>query len=578
MRSGKKITMMMLPTLLCLFGVLLAACGGGSVPGSGTGSVNKTKAPDNQQVYRWAFRLPDIASFDPGIATDNTSIQAINMTFTGLVQLDDQLNIKPQLAQSYDISDNGLTYTFHLRPNLKFSDGTRLDANDVAYSIDRALSPDINNQSGVALTYLGLIKDAPERTEGKVKSVIGTGVIVKDPDTVVIKLNKATAYFLGALTYPTSYVVEKSVIDKYGSKWTDHLADNGGQGGDGPFKVKEYSHTTGIKFVPNENYYGKKPQLKEVDYLPFKDRQTSYNSYLADQVDITDIPLPQYRQSKNRPDFSQTDALTIFYIGMNYKVKPLDNINIRQGMALALDRDTIVKAAYQGAYTPTCHIIPRGQFGYNPNLSCPDGADVHGNKQKAVQLFEKGLQEEGLTRQTFPQITLTYPNQSQEAANEAATEVQMWKSVLGINIASTAISQNTLYTYQAQTQGKNGPLQMWLAGWGADFPDPEDWITLQFGAGAPNNAYNYGDNNSANVANQKDLQKQMAAADVMTDKSARLKAYNKIEQQLVNDVAWLPIYQRPDSRLIKSYVIGMKFSAGSIIPPDDWANVYIAQH
>ncbi|GCE23710.1 peptide ABC transporter substrate-binding protein [Dictyobacter kobayashii] len=290
MRSGKKITTMMLPTLLCLFGVLLAACGGGSVPGSGSGSVNKTKAPDNQQVYRWAFRLPDIASFDPGIATDNTSIQAINMAFTGLVQLDNQLNIKPQLAQSYDISDKGLTYTFHLRPDLKFSDGTKLDANDVAYSIDRALSPDINNQSGVALTYLGLIKNAPERTEGKVPSVIGTGVIVKDPNTVVIKLNKATGYFLGALTYPTSFVVEKSVIDKYGSKWTDHLADNGGQGGDGPFKVKEYSHSTGIKFVPNDNYYGKKPQLKEVDYLPFKDRQTSYNSYLADQVDITDIP------------------------------------------------------------------------------------------------------------------------------------------------------------------------------------------------------------------------------------------------------------------------------------------------
>ncbi|GER90210.1 oligopeptide-binding protein OppA [Dictyobacter vulcani] len=577
MRSGKKITTMLLPTLLCLFGVLLSACGGGAVPG-GAGSTNTTKADASQQVYRWAFRLPDIASFDPGISTDNTSIQAINMAFTGLVQLDEQLNIKPQLAESYDVSDKGLTYTFHLRPNLKFSDGKKLDANDVAYTIDRALSPEINDQSGVALTYLGLIKDAPERTTGKVKSVIGTGVIVKDPNTVVIKLTKATAYFLGALTYPTSYVVEKSVVEKYGNKWTDHLADNGGQGGDGPFKVKEYNHTTGIKFVPNDNYYGKKPQLKEVDYLPYKDRQTSYNSYLADQVDITDIPLPQVRQAKSRPDFNQNDSLTIFYIGMNYKVKPLDNINIRQAMALALDRDTIVKAAWQGAYTPNCHIIPKGQYGYNPDLKCPGGSDTHGDKKKAVELFEKGLQEAGLTRQTFPQITLTYANQSPEAANEAATEVQMWKSVLGITINTTSISQNTMYTQQAQTQGKDGPLQMWLAGWGADFPDPEDWISLQFGAGAPNNAYNYGDNNSSSVANQKDLQKQMLAADVMSDKAARLKTYNKIEQQLVDDVAWLPIYQRPDIRLVKPYVIGLKFSAASFIPPDSWANVYIAQH
>lgn len=576
MHSGKKITTMLLPTLLCLFGVLLSACGG-AVPGS-SDSANTTKAPDSQQIYRWAFRLPDIASFDPGVATDTTSSQAINMVFTGLVELDDQLNIKPQLAKSYEVSDKGLTYTFHLRPNLTFSDGTKLDASDVAYSIDRALSPEINNQSGVALTYLGLIKGAPERTAGKIKSVIGTGVIVKDPNTVVIKLNTATAYFLGALTYPTSFIVEKSVIAKYGSHWTDHLNENGGQGGAGPFKVKEYSHSTGIKFVPNDNYYGAKPQLKEVDYLPYKDRQTSYNAYLADQVDISDIPLPQFRQAKSRADFKQNNALTIFYVGMNYKVKPLNNINIRQAMSLALDRDIVVKAAWQGAYTPTCHIVPNGQYGYNANLTCPAGADIHGDKAKAVELFNKGLAEEGLTRQTFPQITLTYPNQSPEASNEAATETQMWKNVLGITIIGTAVSQNSIYTQMAQTQGNDGPLQMWLAGWGADFPDPQDWITLQFGAGEPNNAYNYGDNASSTVAKQKAVQRQMLAADVMVDKAARLNAYNKIEQQLVDDVAWLPIYQRPDARLIKNYVVGLKFSAASIIAPDSWAKVYIAQH
>ncbi|GCF11909.1 peptide ABC transporter substrate-binding protein [Dictyobacter arantiisoli] len=577
MRSGKKITTVMLPTLLCVFGILLTACGGGSVPG-GSGSTSTTKAADSQQVYRWAFRLPDINSFDPGIATDNTSIQAINLTFTGLVQLDDQLNIKPQLAESYDVSKDGMTYTFHLRPNLKFSDGKTLDANDVAYSIDRALSPAINNQSGVATTYLGLIKGATERTQGKLKSVIGSGVIVKDPNTVVFKLTKSTAYFLGALTYPTSFVVEKSVIDAYGSKWTDHLSDNGGQGGDGPFKVKSYSHTTGIQFVPNDNYYGPKPQLKEIDYLPYKDRDTSYNAYLANQVDITDVPLAQTVSAKSRSDYSQNDALTLFYIGMNYKVKPLDNINIRQALALALDRDTIVKAAWHNAYTPTCHIIPKGQYGYDANLTCPAGTDIHGDKAKAVALFNKGLQEEGLTRQTFPQITFTYPTQSPEGANEVATEVQMWKSVLGINIATTAISQNSLYTAQAQTQGNTGPLQMWTAGWGADFPDPEDWISLQFGTNAPNNAYNYGDNKGSTVSAQQALQKQMAAADVINNKAARLQAYNKIEQQLVNDVAWLPIYQRPDIRLLKPYVIGLKFNAASMVPPNDWANTYIAQH
>ncbi|HZU04283.1 MAG TPA: ABC transporter substrate-binding protein, partial [Ktedonobacteraceae bacterium] len=371
---------MLLPTLLCLVSLLVSACGGSS--GGNSTSNSGTKAPANQQIYRWAFRLPDINTFDPGISTDATSINAINMVFTGLVQLDDNLNIQPQMAQSYDKSSDGLTYTFHLRPGLKFSDGTKLDANDVAYTIDRSLSPDINSQSGVALTYLGLIKGASDRTNGKVKTVIGSGVVVQDPNTLVIHLTQPAAYFLGALSYPTSYVVEKSVIDKWGQKWTDHLSDNGGQGGDGPFMVKEYNHNTGIKLVPNPNYYGPKPQLSEVDYLPYKDRNTSYNAYLAGQADYSAIPLPEFAQAKQSPDFHQVPALTIFYIGMNYLVKPLDNIHIRQALAIALNREVIVKAAWHSAYIPTCHIVPQGMYGYNSSLTCPDGTPVTGDQAK----------------------------------------------------------------------------------------------------------------------------------------------------------------------------------------------------
>lgn len=572
MQSGRKLTATLLPTFLCLVTMLLASCGAAGGPSSGQ------KAPDTQQIYRWAFRLPDINTFDPGIATDATSINAINLVFTGLVQLDDNLEVQPQLAQNYDVSKDGMTYTFHLRPALKFSDGTRLDANDVAYSIDRALSPEINDQSGVALTYLGLIKGAPDRVSGKVKSLIGSSVIVQDPNTLVIKVSKPTGYFLQALAYPTSYVVEQSVIQKWGQKWTDHLGDNGGQGGDGPFMVKVYDHNTGIKLIPNPNYYGPKPQLKELDYLPMKDEETSYNAYLAGQVDYTSVPIGEYQNAKDSRDFSQNSSLTMFYIGMNYLVKPLDNIKIRQALALALDRETIVKAAFSGAYTPSCHIIPQGMYGYNSQLTCPDGTTPKGDPNKAKQLFAEGLQEAGLTPATFPTITLTYPTKNTGAANETTTIVQMWKQTLGITIATTAISQNTMYTLESQTTGSDKPLQMWLGGWIADYPDPQDWITLQFGIGQPYNEFNYGNNPGATAQQQRDLQHQMVAADVMTDKAARAQAYNKIEQQLVNDVAWLTVYQRPDMRLLKPYVIGLKFNAFSQEPPNDWANVYIAQH
>lgn len=580
MRSGKKLSWLTLPSLLCLFSLLLAACGGGSTGGSSS----TTKAPADKQIYRWGFNLPDIASFDPGIATDNPSIQAVNLVFTGLVQLDDNLNIKPQLAKSYDVSSDGLTYTFHLRPNLKFSDGTKLDSSDVVYSIDRALSPSVNNQSGAALTYLGNLKDATERTTGKVKSLIGDSLIAPDANTVVMKLISPTAYFLGGLTYPTSYVVEKSVVEKWGlTNWTDHLSDNGGQGGNGPFKVLSYSHSTGIKFVPNPYYYGPKPTLKELDYVPFKDTQTEYNAYLADQIDYTWIPLPQVAAAKSRPDFSQTPALTIFYIAMNARVKPMGNDNIRKGLALAIDRDAIVKGVFKNAYPSTCHIVPQGQYGYNPDLKCPGGATTAGDKTLAVKYFEQGLKETGASRADFSKITFTYPSQNPNAANEVTAVTQMWKNVLGINVATSTISQNNLFKQLSLNNGKDGPLQIWVSGWGADYPDPQDWLSLQFAPNQSNNAGNYGQNDSATVAQQKAVQAQLAKADLMhgttpADLAARAKVYNQAEQALVDYAAWIPVYQRPDLRLTKTWVHGLTFTSASQTPPDDWAKVYVTQH
>ena len=569
---SKKFSTRLLPAFLVLIAILLVACGGGG-GSTGTGGGNPAKAPQNQQKFRWAFRLPDINSFDPGIAPDITSSDAINMVFTGLVSLDDQLRVVPQMAQSWDVSSDHLTYTFHLRSGLKFSDGSKLDTNDVAYSIDRSLSPAINNQSGVGLTYLGLIQGAADRTTGKVKSIIGTGLIVQDPSTLVIKLTKPGGYFLQALTYPTSYVVEKSVADKYGTAWTDHLV---GQGGDGPFMVKSYSHTTGIVFVPNPYYYGPKPQLSEVDYLPFKGRQTAYSAYLANQNDYADIPLAQVASAKQGKDFVETPSLTMFYVGMNFLVKPLDNIKVRQAFALAVDRDVLNQAAWHGAYIPSCHIIPQGMPGYNPNLTCPAGSTTKGDAAKAKQLFTQGLQEEGMTPATFPNITYTYPTQSPEAAAQATTLVQMWKTALGVTINASAKSQNSMYTLESQTTKHTGPLQMWSGGWVADYPDPQDWITLQFGDNQPYNEFNFGDNNGN--AQQIALQKQMDAADLMTDQNARLQAYNRLEQELVNDVTWLSIYQRPEIHVLKTYVIGLKENAQALFRADGWANVYIAQH
>jgi oligopeptide transport system substrate-binding protein len=578
MKSGKKINKGFLPTLLALVAMLVVACEGGGGTSNVTPTAVPAKAPAAQQQLNLPLSVSDIPTFDPGQASDQASIEAINTVFTGMVQLNDQFQVTSQMATTWTSSSDGLTWTFTLKSGLKFSDGTPITPADVVYSIDRALSPQISNLSGDAPTYLGLIKDSDKRIAGKIPSLINDSLLTPDANTVVIKLNKATAYFLQALTYPTSYVVEKKVIARWGLKWTDHLADNGGQGGAGPFMVSSYDHAKGIDLVPNPNYYGPKPQLTKLSFLFYKSPNTQYKVYQAGQLDETAIPSANYAQASTRSDFSKNPELTISYYTMNYLSKPFDNIHIRQAFELALNKDVLAQAVYKGRMIPTCHIVPSGMPGYNANLQCPGGAPTSGDATKARALFNQGLQEEGLTLATLPPLKITYQNGSPDQDNEIRAARQMWQNVLGINVQPDPIDFNLLLIDLENTINSARRLQMWAINWIPDYPDPRDWTTVQFDKGSPYNSSNYGQNNSSDTARQQQVQKQLEQADVNTDANARFQMYNQAEQQLVNDVAWLPMFQSYATRLLKPYVIGRVYNDLGLVPPNDWVNVYIAVH
>jgi len=156
--------------------------------------------------------------------------------------------------------------------------------------------------------------------------------------------------------------------------------------------------------------------------------------------------------------------------------------------------------------------------------------------------------------------------------------VQMWQTNLGVSVKANAEDFNKLLTDTEAALNNPKGLQFWALAWIADYPDPQDWTTLQFGKGALYNQLNYGQNNSADAATQQQVQQQLAAADVNPDQTARLQAYNQAEQQLVNDVAWLPMEQVAYSQVLKPYVKGLVFNPQLLIPPDDWGNIYIQAH
>jgi oligopeptide transport system substrate-binding protein len=579
MRPKKKLVTTLLPTCLALMAMLLVACGGTT----STGPTTSQKAPAAQQVLNFPFEnaIPDLKTMDPALSTDAASIAGIDLVFTGLVQFDDNLKVQPQLASSYVLGSDGLTWTFHLRPNLKFSDGTPLTSADVVYSINRALLP--ATKSVVGPTYLALIKDSDKLNAGKIQTIIGDSLLTPDANTVVIIANKKASYFLDALVYSTSYVVEKSVIDQYGANWTDHLSDNGGQGGDGPFKVQSWTRGTNITLVPNLNYYGPHPQLQKVIYAFYKDTGTNFKAYQAGQTDYSlGVPTSDLATARALPNnqFMLIPQLWINYYTMNYLVKPFDNIHIRQAFDLAVNKDLIVHSVWKDTLIATNHIVPKGMPGYSPNLTGPDGVTgTSGDTTKAKALLQQGLTEEGWTSVSqMPPVTLTYSSGNPDEDNEVAALVQMWQNTLGVSVKAAPEDFNKLLTDSEAALNNPKGLQFWGIAWIADYPDPQDWTTLQFGAGAPYNQINYGQNHSTDAVQQQQTQQALAAADVNPDQTSRLVAYNQAEQQLVNDVAWLPMEQVAVAQVLKPYVKGMVFNPQLLIPPNDWGNIFIATH
>ena len=560
---------------LCFMSILLVGCDLGINPAP---TVKKlVKAPADKQVYVVPqVGISDITTLDPALvlAADQPSMSAVEMIYSGLVTLNGNLQVQPQLAQSWSVSQDGLTYTFHLRHNLKFSDGTPLSATDVAYSIDRALQP--ATKSTVAPIYLSLIKDSDKMLGGFIPTLINDSLITPDANTLVISIKKRAPYFLAMLTYPSSFVVEKRLIDTYKTAFTDHLMEGGSTG---PFKVSQYTHGKEIDFVSNSNYYGLQPQLHKVVFPFYQQSDNAYHDYLTGKVDTVGIPVSTFANDKKRNDFHQIPQLWINYYTMNYLVKPFDNIHIRQAFALAIDKAAIATDVWKGTVLPTNHIVPQGMPGFNPNLTSPDGTQsLKGNPAQARALLQMGLKEENLA--ALPPIKLTYAMSANVAYfdQEVTAMIKMWHDVLGVTVTPIAIDYNSLLTQVTLATGNAAGLQFWGLTWVAEYPDPQDWLTRQFDSGVPNNNMNYGQNTSSNVAKQQMQQQQLEKADSNSSEDVRIQTYQQAEQQLVNDVAWMPMEQVTSNFLRKTTVIGIVDNAQGIIPPNDWANVYIGQY
>ncbi|GAC1383432.1 MAG: ABC transporter substrate-binding protein [Ktedonobacteraceae bacterium] len=539
-----------LPTpflFLCVLLLAVAACGGSGTTPTASGSP----APASKQILRFpnvGIADANSAFLDPAQGPDANTGQVVTMIYSGLVRSDINLNVVPDQASSWDVSSDNKVYTFHLRQGLAFSDGTPITAETYVYTLTRALLPAV--KSPIATFFEGAIVGANDVNNNKTKTLAGVKAL--DAQTLQITLTQPTPYFLEVLTNSLYFPLNKQVIDQYGqTDWPNHVA--GSAVGSGPFMVKEWAHREKMVLVPNPHYYGTKTKLTEVDMFFISDPPTALRAYRAGQYDFiwNIIPTDQATVS-NVAGFTRKSLLQTDLLFFNNKMPPFDKSAMRQAFAYAIDKKLLVHAIFKDAVVAAPTIIPPGMPGYQP-----DYAGIPFDKAKAKSLLQSVYPDVS----KVPPITFAFPN-SQVTPAESAALQQMWQEALGIHVD---LRPTDLSTYNDQTAKHQ--IQFGFTQWGADFPDPYDWLALNLLSTASNNNGEW--NNP--TFDQTIAQAEKSSGDT------RIRLYNQAEQIAILDVGWLPLDHEAMAAVIPTWLHGVRLNGNGLFFAD-WSDVYILQH
>jgi len=524
----------------------LTACSGGSTSTSST--TNGTPVPASRQVLRFPnVGISDSASLDPALGPDANTAQIVTMVYSGLVRSDVNLNVIPDQA-TWDVSSDNRVYTFHLKSGITFSDGTPVTAQTYVYTLTRALLPQI--KSGIASFFEGAIVGADAVSTGKTKTL--TGVKALDDSTLQITLTHAAPYFLEVLTNSLYFPLNKTVISQYGQgDWPNHVAGLGV--GTGPFMVKEWDHKVKIVLVPNPHYYGTKTKLSEVDMYFVTEPTTAFKSYEANQYDfIWNITPNDQQTAKSLPGFVRKSLLETDLLFFNNKMPPFNSLAVRQAFAYAINKEALIHAIFKDAVVVAPTIIPPGMPGYQP-----DYAGIPYNKEKARSLIQSVYPDVS----KVPPTTFSYPT-SQIIPVEADALQEMWQTALGVRVNLRSVD---LVAYNTETTEHS--VQFGSTQWGADFPDPYDWLALNLTSNAANNNGEW---------SNPTFDQTIAQAEQVTG-DQRISLYNKAEQIAISDVGWLPVDHQAMAAVIPSWLHGLSLN-GNGLYFGDWSNVYILQH
>jgi oligopeptide transport system substrate-binding protein len=516
--------------------VLLAGCAKGGLPTVAPDGSAADQTSKPRQVFRYG-NGSEPQDLDPQQVQGTPELHLIEALFEGLLTEDPKdCHPVPGLAKSWEISPDRLVYTFHLRENIKWSDGVPITADDFLLSWKRMISPRFASQ--YAYLVYNFVKNAKDYYDGKITDFSQVGFKAPDEQTLVVTLSGPTPFLLKILAnhyawhaVPIHTILKYGALDDRSTAWTRP----GNMVSDGPFMLKEWLPQQRIVVVRNPNYWDAATvKLDEVDFYPTDDIPGEERMFRSGQIDITtDIPhskIPVYKR-EHPEELHLEPFLGVYYYRCNVTVPPLNDKRVRKALAIAIDRETLVRDVVQGGELPAYGVTYPGTAGYFPR------ARITGTLDDAKRLLAEAGYPGGRGMPTIQFIYNTSENHKQ--IGEAIQE--MWRTKLGVNIE---LQNQEWKVYLDNQHTQNYQLQR--AGWIADYEDPHVFLEI----------WETGNGNNDTLWSNAEYDKLLHEALQAKDDAQRYEIYQKMDAILVDECPVIPIYFYTRTYLMSTKVKG----------------------
>ena len=472
------------------------------------------------------------ASMDPQLAQGMPEMHILRDMFVGLVDEDAGAHLIPGVAEKWETSDDGKTWTFHLRDN-NWSDGTPVTAHDFVYAWQRGVDPAVGSKYSF---FLYPIKNAKEITEGK-QSTDTLGVSAPDDKTLVVELNNPTPYFAGLLTNAVTYPVPKHIVEKHGKDWT--RAEN--IAGNGAFKMREWKPQSRIVLEKSPNYYGADDvSLDKVIYYVSEDKNAELQRYRAGELDWTaDVPNDQIKwlQENLQGELHIHNYLGTFYLGYNLTKPPFkDAAKLREALSLVVDRERIVKNITASGEQPAYGFVTPGIANYQPYQ--PEYANW--TREQRIEKAKALYAEAGYSKENPLHVELLY-NTNDNNKKVAIAVASLWKDALGVE---TALVNKEWKAYLNDRREYN--TQVFRGSWMGDYEDANTFLDLFVSGGGSNTI----------GLNDSEYDKLIADAASETNAEKRAAILQQAEKRLIDNHSLIPVYYFVSKHLVKPYVKG----------------------